>query len=777
MLTYKQAVKECVKDLNRYKYKDLQLLYNHFGVDSIDTLARVIIDENYPDHKANMDPVIYNGKDWDTALEERDMETLKKYMSDKDWLDKNIRFIAYDGVDLDDVDIVLDLLEEYNVDKNWILIFVASVSKIESIEEILKDPELVPSDMALLYVSYTHDRNIVEMLLNHPNFDYQKISELIRKDIIQGIEESFEYSDEDPDERTKLLDLLRKRFAEHPILSESEMSLRTFYDAINNQDWAVIEKLFNDKDWVDENAEEIYVGEFTEYDDETVQRLVAMGIEKPYIDNSYPAAFAVIYHKFDIAEKILKDPSINPMIILESAVDSGDTDTMTLVVNHPNFNPDKISESMRKSYIDQLSKKPEYKGVLELLIKKFLPYGGNIQQAMRAQDRAAIRQIMEYNRSQESRRNTQLVQQQSQRVIPEHSKECSNSIDFASQEEWSDTVKPVVKIHYMNYDDIDKLDQTICYAESPFKNAPEFGIWIANDKRHKGKPDDEGFGTDGSGGFGPSSQRVKKLPDSNFVIIDRFDSNNTGEFTAIPIGKVRLGNLRGSYGISQLHGQAPDKVIYLIMKNADDIKVLLQEYLENMILERESLGAKYPTDIEMMPILELLKDIRRLYQKIPAVDNDYDGNFRSVRSRREEIVVVGRLQDDGNIRLDLEFNSDYDSDYESDEYGGEYESDEDQYDGEYIEDLDLHETFIQTILRNDIEKVKQFLQEGIDPSDDDNRAIKEAAEVGHTDIVKLLLTDSRVDPSSDNNIAITRARQGGHTEIVELLEQAIAERN
>jgi ankyrin repeat protein len=67
------------------------------------------------------------------------------------------------------------------------------------------------------------------------------------------------------------------------------------------------------------------------------------------------------------------------------------------------------------------------------------------------------------------------------------------------------------------------------------------------------------------------------------------------------------------------------------------------------------------------------------------------------------------------------------------------------------------------------ELVKQILKSGVDPSAQDNCAIKWAARNGHTDVVRLLLGDSRVEPSANYNLAIRQAAQNGHTEVVELL--------
>jgi ankyrin repeat protein len=57
----------------------------------------------------------------------------------------------------------------------------------------------------------------------------------------------------------------------------------------------------------------------------------------------------------------------------------------------------------------------------------------------------------------------------------------------------------------------------------------------------------------------------------------------------------------------------------------------------------------------------------------------------------------------------------------------------------------------------------------IDPSVDDNYAIRWASGGGYTEIVDLLLKDPRVDPSAEDNDAIRWAYLSGHKNIVEML--------
>lgn len=76
------------------------------------------------------------------------------------------------------------------------------------------------------------------------------------------------------------------------------------------------------------------------------------------------------------------------------------------------------------------------------------------------------------------------------------------------------------------------------------------------------------------------------------------------------------------------------------------------------------------------------------------------------------------------------------------------------------------------VSRNHQEIVSLLLQDSrIDPSIDDNQAIKTAAKNGYLEIVKLLLQDPRVDPCADNNYALYYAEQNGHTEIAQLIRQ------
>jgi len=85
---------------------------------------------------------------------------------------------------------------------------------------------------------------------------------------------------------------------------------------------------------------------------------------------------------------------------------------------------------------------------------------------------------------------------------------------------------------------------------------------------------------------------------------------------------------------------------------------------------------------------------------------------------------------------------------------------------------DKNQEFIDAVKNNDVNQVKVLLNdERVDPSADDNYAIRYAAENGRSEVVRLLLQDGRVDPSADDNYAIRNAARNSNTEVVRLLLQ------
>ena len=66
--------------------------------------------------------------------------------------------------------------------------------------------------------------------------------------------------------------------------------------------------------------------------------------------------------------------------------------------------------------------------------------------------------------------------------------------------------------------------------------------------------------------------------------------------------------------------------------------------------------------------------------------------------------------------------------------------------------------------------VAQLLADNrVDPSVDENLAIRDASYYGHLKVVDLLLRDPRVNPSADDNCAIRWASENGHLKVVKKL--------
>jgi Ankyrin repeats (3 copies) len=76
--------------------------------------------------------------------------------------------------------------------------------------------------------------------------------------------------------------------------------------------------------------------------------------------------------------------------------------------------------------------------------------------------------------------------------------------------------------------------------------------------------------------------------------------------------------------------------------------------------------------------------------------------------------------------------------------------------------------FILACQVGDTKTVKSLLTK-VDPSDNNNKAIRLASENGHVEVVCLLLTDQRVDPSDHHNYAIRVACKKNYIDVVRLL--------
>lgn len=84
----------------------------------------------------------------------------------------------------------------------------------------------------------------------------------------------------------------------------------------------------------------------------------------------------------------------------------------------------------------------------------------------------------------------------------------------------------------------------------------------------------------------------------------------------------------------------------------------------------------------------------------------------------------------------------------------------------YVKDCTKFNKLVDVTSSNN---AKWLLSKGVDPTANNNEAIRMASFKGHTEVVELLLKHPNVDPTANDNEAIRYASCHGHTKIVELL--------
>jgi ankyrin repeat protein len=89
----------------------------------------------------------------------------------------------------------------------------------------------------------------------------------------------------------------------------------------------------------------------------------------------------------------------------------------------------------------------------------------------------------------------------------------------------------------------------------------------------------------------------------------------------------------------------------------------------------------------------------------------------------------------------------------------------------FIEPKKINNQFIKACKTGNLEMVNACLASGVDPSANDNSAIRWASFNGHISVVDRLLQDKRVDPSVNDNSSIRMASENGHISVVDRLLQ------
>lgn len=147
-----------------------------------------------------------------------------------------------------------------------------------------------------------------------------------------------------------------------------------------------------------------------------------------------------------------------------------------------------------------------------------------------------------------------------------HYSDCKNDIDFITQEEWSSDFLPEMKIKYFDFDP-NKTPETICYKKEDIitlLNTPTNYVadWVQ--KNQDNPLTDEGYGGE------PGDHIFFKTLLNKYIVNPLFLKQEVDApveyFFAIPFAKnYRVGNRQGTFGISQLHGQAPGVTLYYVM--------------------------------------------------------------------------------------------------------------------------------------------------------------------------------------------------------------------
>ena len=311
--------------------------------------------------------------------------------------------------------------------------------------------------------------------------------------------------------------------------------------------------------------------------------------------------------------------------------------------------------------------------------KKDLPYGGDRLEALRAQDRKAIVLIMRWGNKYGQTKIVKKEVDTTTPVVPEIAKECNNTEDYISQETWSDNNKPNIFIKYMKDDGT--FEGTFCYKSEDImtminSSQNNFAAWVRSEE--DASFDDNGFviipGEEQKDYANASKVELfVEIPVRRFFFKDilLFEIENThGEptnFLAIPTYKTRVGNLDGSYGSGQLHGQEPDRTIYYLMT----------ESFYNYIMSSDDSG---PFDMIYDYVYKLktntvdtdrgsklqLSDIFELQQSFPTAEDDIlyywlgDEIVNNVHASGvlpvlEPIdgIVDGTVDMDGNVPIEL----------------------------------------------------------------------------------------------------------------------------
>ena len=345
--------------------------------------------------------------------------------------------------------------------------------------------------------------------------------------------------------------------------------------------------------------------------------------------------------------------------------------------------------------------------------KKKLPFKGVLHEAMIRRNFIAINLINRWSKLQ--------VKKEKKEV---YDFGCSNIVDYITQKKWKK--EPDIKLEFI---DPGKKSYTLCFKLRTLKDWMRnkenyFAHWIQNPAASVSMTNT------GVCGMPNEEQIYLKLPDGTTFI------ENSLLNIKDPIGvkvesNVRIGNLRGSLGVSNLHGQLPGYSVYRIISRGDDSEKKLTKTTE---------------------FSKIFKQHNSLEQELSKAIKDKD---------KDKIKdVFGKIIFNIDIDIDL-LNKLIEFSIEDEKFFKELGLDPSEQNNEAI---------IWASEYGRVKVVELLLKDKrVDPSAQDNKAIIWASLRGHVQVVKLLLKDPRVDPSAKNNRAIKLASGNGHVDVVELL--------
>jgi len=259
---------------------------------------------------------------------------------------------------------------------------------------------------------------------------------------------------------------------------------------------------------------------------------------------------------------------------------------------HLNKDRDQLAEEIATMLINK-----NWRSRKAHMLEAELPYAGDIRKAMQEPDRRvaipAIRAIQAWRAEHERERHKELVKESQEKVVPEQAKDCSNEQDFITQDDWDADNLPQVKITLLDKTNpIHGPSYTLCFRRDTLQQwigdpKHEMAVWLPT-RKGKGM-DADGLGLPGSKGTGPSANSIyTQLPDGSYTAVPEnvslFDPKYTN-FIGVPIAtNIRLGNLAATTGVSELHGQVPGKVTYLLIPAQDNLhNTLVTDFLYSLL--------------------------------------------------------------------------------------------------------------------------------------------------------------------------------------------------